>query len=159
MALRALGALMALSGTVAYTNVNGGALQKCSGNGMALTGFTRNGQCIDRIDDQGSHHICIDMKSTTAGNFCTVTGQPDWCSSSMQCDGGGGTCPVEHWCVCQWAFASYVERAGGCDAIQDIVCEATNLEAINAYRVQAPSSPSIATALQCIEQHCGIASA
>merc|ERR1719272_2314995 len=90
----------------AYTNVNGGALQKCSGKGMALTGFTRNGQCIDQNDDEGSHHICIDMASNTGGNFCQVTGQSNWCGSMMGCDGDdGNSCPVKHWCVCQWAFA------------------------------------------------------
>jgi len=140
----------------AYKNVNGGELKKCSGTGMALTGFTRNGQCIDRVDDQGSHHICINMADThtTDKNFCDVTGQPNWCGSTMPCVGGNGDCPVKQWCVCQWAFARYIERAGGCDAIQEIICEATNLEALNAYRVQAASSDSIKAALQCIEKRC-----
>ncbi|KAL1519042.1 hypothetical protein AB1Y20_003310 [Prymnesium parvum] len=114
---------------LAYRNVHGGELERCSGAGMALTGFTRSGHCVDRYDDQGSHHICIDMKSSSGGNFCSVTGQPDWCSSSMPCDGGSGSCPVEHWCVCEWAFARYISLAGGCDKIQKIMCEATNLEA------------------------------
>merc|ERR1719240_2300324 len=107
----------------AFTNVNGGALQKCSGKGMALPGFTRQGQCVDENDDAGSHHICIDMASNTGGNFCTVTGQPNWCSSKMACDGDSShECNVKHWCVCQWAFAAYIERAGGCDKIQSIDC-------------------------------------
>ena len=33
----------------AYENVNGGELQRCSGSGMALTGFTRNGHCVDQV--------------------------------------------------------------------------------------------------------------
>merc|ERR1711998_436442 len=103
-----------------YQNGNGSSLQRCSGPGTALTGFTRNGQCVDQNDDAGSHHICIDMSSATGGNFCTITGQPNWCSSSMQCDGGPGQCKIKNWCVCQWAFASYIERAGGCDKIQQI---------------------------------------
>ena len=45
---------------------------------MALTGFTRNGKCTDLVDDEGSHHICIDLSSTEGGDFCEVTGQPDW---------------------------------------------------------------------------------
>ena len=49
---------------------------------------------------------------------------------------------VEHWCVCQWAFASYLQRAGGCDKIQNIVCEATNMVALTAYR-QMSSSASL----------------
>merc|ERR1719261_2263681 len=140
----------------AYTNVNGGPLQKCSGKGMALTGFTRNGQCIDQNDDAGSHHICIDMASNTGGNFCQVTGQPNWCSSMMACDHSAGTCPIKHWCVCQWAFAAYIERAGGCDKIQKVVCEATNMVALKAYREQAKQSAGIAKALKCLEQKCGV---
>lgn len=103
--------------------------------------------------------MCIDMSSTTGGNFCSVTGQPNWCGSQMQCDGSAGACPVEHWCVCQWAFASYLERAGGCDRIQKVVCEATNMVALKHYREQAAHSPRIANALQCLEKKCGIESA
>merc|ERR1719163_2260680 len=140
----------------AYTNVNGSALSKCSGANMALTGFTRTGECVDQNDDAGSHHICIDMASNTGGNFCTVTGQPNWCGSKMGCDGSAGKCPVKNWCVCQWAFASYLERAGGCDKIQKVVCEATNMVALKAYREQAAGSQRIANALQCLQQKCGI---
>ena len=86
-----------LASATAFTNVNGGDLERCSGRGMALTGFTRNGHCVDQNDDAGSHHVCIDMSSTTGGNFCSVTGQPNWCGSSMACDGSAGVCPVEHW--------------------------------------------------------------
>merc|ERR1712046_340857 len=106
----------------AYLNVNNTTLQRCSHAGMALTGFTRNSQCVDQDDDHGSHHICIDMASNSGGNFCSVTGQPNWCGSQMPCDGSSGLCPVKHWCVCQWAFASYIQRAGGCEKIQNIVC-------------------------------------
>ena len=71
-------------------NVKGTELQKCCGSGMALTGFTRSGSCEDHNDDAGSHHVCIDMSSTTGGNFGSVTGQPNWCGSSMACDGSAG---------------------------------------------------------------------
>ena len=148
--------LAALAVASGYLNVTGKPLQKCSGPGMALTGFTRTGHCADRDDDAGSHHVCIDMSSLTGtgGNFCQVTGQPDWCSSSMPCDGSPGErCPVQHWCVCEWAFTSYLERAGGCDKIQKIVCEATNFMALKHYREQA-SSPRVKAALDCLEQRC-----
>ena len=48
-------ALYLLRGTDAtnYQNVYGEKLQSCSYDGMALTGFTRNGYCVDEIDDQG----------------------------------------------------------------------------------------------------------
>jgi len=141
----------------AYTNVLGTPLKKCSGAGMALTGFTRQGQCVDMNDDAGSHHICIDMASNTGGNFCSVTGQPDWCSSKMACDGDpSNECQVKHWCVCQWAFAAYIERAGGCDKIQRIDCEATNMVALTAYRSEAAKSSEIAGALECLEKKCAV---
>merc|ERR1719230_2304170 len=124
--------LLSAPTALAYLNVNGGELERCSGEGMALTGFTRNGQCVDINDDAGSHHVCIDMKSNVGDNFCEVTGQPNWCGSKMACDGHAGRCPVEHWCVCQWAFARYLQNAGGCDKIQNIVCEATNMVALKA---------------------------
>ena len=141
----------------AYKNVMGGTLAKCSEHGMALTGFLRDGHCTERSDDTGSHHICIDLSSTSGGNFCTTTGQSNWCSSSMECDGDASSnCPVEHWCVCQWAFASYIENAGGCDMIQDIVCEATNMVALEAYEAAASSSSSVADALACLRSRCDL---
>merc|ERR1719453_384396 len=132
---------------LAYLNVKGQPLQKRSTPGMALPGFTRDGDCVETVDDAGSHHICIDLSSTAGGNFCTVTGQPNWCGSNMQCMSSGGQCPVKHWCVCQWAFASYIQRAGGCSKIQDIDCTATNMEALKAYTSQAKSDSHIAAAL------------
>ena len=178
--------LAQITATAAYKNVLGKELEHCSGAGMALTGYTREGQCVDRYDDAGSHHICINMKSTSNGNFCDVTGQPNWCASAMRCDDGTGSygsgeCDVEHWCVCQWAcapapfvagpspivfrrptsrvdpgrFASYLSRAGGCDKIQEIVCEATNMEAYIAYT----KSSQHAEARACLEQRCGISAA
>lgn len=139
-----------------YKNVRGGELQHCSGAGMALTGFTRNGQCIDKNDDDGAHHICIDMASNSGGNFCEVTGQPNWCSSNMPCDGDEKKdCPVRHWCVCQWAFSKYLEIAGGCEKIQDIVCDATNMAALRAYQAEAKKGThGISEALKCLEHRC-----
>jgi len=136
-----------------YTSVSGEELQKCSGPGMALTGFTRTGKCVAHDDDAGSHHVCIDMSSNAGGNFCQVTGQPDWCSSKMGCDGGGGQCPVEHWCVCEWAFARYIQKAGGCDKIQKIVCDATNMKALTHYE-QQQSQPHIKAAYECLKSRC-----
>mmetsp|Transcript_38100 Transcript_38100/g.92209 ORF Transcript_38100/g.92209 Transcript_38100/m.92209 type:complete len:234 (+) Transcript_38100:74-775(+) len=140
-----------------YKNVYGQALQSCSSNGMALTGYTRNGYCVDQNDDYGSHHICIDMTSTTGGDFCSVTGQSDWCSSEMAChQDQSQNCQVQHWCVCQWAFASYTQNAGGCDAIQDVVCDAINIQALIAYEQQAGGSQKYQNALNCVMQKCGI---
>ena len=109
-------------------------------------------------DDAGSHHICIDLSSESlgGGNFCAVTGQPNWCGSQMTCDGASGVCPVQHWCVCQWAFSSYLQQAGGCDQIQSISCAATNMAALTAYKAGAPHDAHIAAALQCLESRCGL---
>lgn len=141
---------------LAYENVNGETLGRCSQDGMALTGFTRNGHCVNRNDDAGSHHICIDMSSNTGGNFCKVTGQPDWCSSSMQCNTGAQLCPVTNWCVCEWAFARYIHAAGGCDKIQNVVCDATNMQALLHYREKESRDPQIKYALECLESKCNI---
>lgn len=134
------------------TNVLGKPLQACSKDGTAMTGFTRTGQCVDQgNDDEGSHHICIIMKS----DFCTVTGQPDWCSEKMPCMGQSGDCSIGNWCVCQWAFASYLAAAGGCDkATVGVVCDSTNQVALKAYTES--TDPTHKAALQCIESKCGV---
>merc|ERR1712178_426037 len=147
---------LAVAQAQAYLNVNGTTLKSCSGPGQALTGFTRSGHCVAHNDDAGSHHVCIDMSSNTGGNFCQVTGQPDWCSSHMQCDGSAGSCQIKHWCVCEWAFARYTQAAGGCDKIQRIACESTNMVAATHYRMRAASSPEIQQALDCLEERCNI---
>merc|ERR1712161_182597 len=151
-----------------YLNVYGKPLESCSEDGMALTGFTRSGSCVELDEDVGSHHICLDMSSldgmnpdqtdpTTSQDFCQVTGQPDWCASQdMACHEGGdsGGCPVVDWCVCQWAFSEYVNAAGGCDKIQQVKCESTNLEAVVAYNKVHLTKPDIQTALECLVAKC-----
>jgi uncharacterized protein (DUF2237 family) len=147
----------ALANAVEYKNVYGKELQSCSSEGMALTGYTRTGYCVDQNDDAGSHHICIDMSSATGGNFCTVTGQSDWCSSERPCHGDARSdCAVQDWCVCQWAFSSYIKNAGGCDKIQDIVCEAINMQTIRAYQKASKSSSAHQNALDCIVERCSL---
>jgi len=135
-------------------SVSGGALDTCSKPGTALTGFTRDGHCQDQGDDDaGSHHICIEMPKKN--NFCTATGQPNWCASKMECMEQEGQCAIGNWCVCQWAFARYIEEAGGCDAIVQIQCDATNMAAIRAYKSQS-GDPSIKAALDCLESRCPV---
>merc|ERR1712242_425345 len=132
-------------------SVKGAPLDTCSKPGFAMTGFTRDGHCQDQGDDDaGSHHICIQMKK----DFCTVTGQPDWCEESMPCMGQAGDCPIGNWCVCQWAFASYIQMAGGCDSIAELSCDATNMAAVRAYEEHASADPSIKEALECIRKRC-----
>lgn len=169
-----------------YLNVYGQPLQPCSYDGMALTGYTRSGYCVDRWNDQGSHHVCIDLSSTSTGssdddnnnngqNFCQVTGQSDWCSSEdMPCheyeqdqDADDQQeqeqqygCPVTNWCVCQWAFSSYVKASSeGCDNIQSVVCESINVEALLAYQRESSkwnADPKYQTALECLVNRCGL---
>ncbi|KAL7553409.1 hypothetical protein ACHAWF_016694 [Thalassiosira exigua] len=141
--------------TEAYQNVHGETLQSCSQDGTALTGWTRNGHCIDENDDAGSHHICINLGSiaNSGQNFCEVTGQSDWCSKTdMPChEDESKSCAVGNWCVCQWAFASYLENAGGCDAIQDIQCDAINMKAMEAYK---SDYSKYGDALSCLYEKC-----
>jgi hypothetical protein len=58
-------------------------------------------------------------------------------------------------CFCR-AFASYVENAGGCDHIQDIVCDATNIQVIKAYSNYAEMGNQYKTALDCLVSRCGL---
>eukprot|EP01083_Nonionella_stella_P193215 713854_1 len=135
-------------------NLYGRTLQPCSSDGMALTGYTRTGSCDSHDHDGGAHHVCIDVGGTTGGNFCDVTGQPNWCSSRMSCHGDESTsCPVRHWCVCQWAFARYVQMSGGCSDIQDVKCDAVNAKALLAYR----NVTRYKEALDCLESRCAFA--
>jgi uncharacterized protein (DUF2237 family) len=172
-----------------YLNVYGDALQSCSYDGMALTGYTRSGYCVDQNDDSGSHHVCIDLSSlggengnengndddqnynsnnsnnnnSNNQNFCDVTGQSDWCSSEdFPCheDPDTNGCPVTNWCVCQWAFASYIQGSGGCENIQTVVCESINQQALTAYQKMASQrnadNSKYETALACLVNRCGL---
>lgn len=135
---------------VGSKSVLGTDLQPCSQAGMAMTGYDRSGKCMDVDDDAGSHHICIIMKS----DFCTVTGQPNWCEDEMPCMGKSGDCKIGNWCVCQWAFAGYLQTAGGCDdATIHVVCNSTNMAAARAYKKSTEAHHQ--AALQCIEKQCG----
>mmetsp|Transcript_70932 Transcript_70932/g.208155 ORF Transcript_70932/g.208155 Transcript_70932/m.208155 type:complete len:199 (+) Transcript_70932:82-678(+) len=146
-------ALLAGPAAAEIDSVMGAPLSTCSKPGMAMTGFTRDGHCQDLGDDDaGSHHICIQMRP----DFCTVTGQPNWCGKQMPCMGQAGNCPIGNWCVCQWAFARYIQMAGGCDAIVDLQCDATNMAAMRAYEKEENADKSIKDAITCLRQKCGL---
>ena len=63
-------------------------------------------------------------------------------------------CPVKNWCVCEWAFRDYIAKAGGCEAIKDIDCNATNALALSHY--EAKDDEATAAALACLEKRCGL---
>ena len=42
----------------------------------------------------------------------------------MPCMGRGGNCPIGNWCVCQWAYRSYIARGGKC---LDLQCDAARM--------------------------------
>lgn len=141
-----------------HLNVYGEPLATCSKPGGAITGFTRDGHCQEIQDDQGSHHICIHMKP----DFCTKTGQPDWCEETQtECmpDGTGtspATCKIGNWCICQWAYNSYVNvqqsQGEACKDILTLQCDAVNVAALNAYRLDPTAFGS---ALNCLVGACG----
>lgn len=136
-------------------NVEGTALAQCSSAGMATTGYMRTGQCTEAAGDAGSHHICIDLQGATLGgqNFCQVTGQSNWCDEQGECqDNESEMCDRKDWCVCQWAFAGFLASGGSCDAMK-VVCGATHMAALEAYRSDAAQYEA---ALKCLEQQCSI---
>lgn len=61
---------------------------------------------------------------------------------------------MKNWCVCEWAFSDYIGLAGGCDAILDINCNATNALAVAHYEAKGSE---YADALACLESRCGLA--
>lgn len=68
-AAAALGVAAVPTASATYLNVYGEELQSCSSSGQALTGYLRNGSCTALVDDGGSHHICIDLSSTSGGGL------------------------------------------------------------------------------------------
>ncbi|CAB9512365.1 expressed unknown protein [Seminavis robusta] len=144
-------------------NVYGEPLKECSSDGMARTGFTRTGKCMDKDRDTGSHNVCIDLTSAQNGNFCTVTGQPNWCDEDKTChdeDHSSSTnnCPIVNWCVCEWAFKGYIERAGGCDQVSEVECESTNQKVVLHYQTAIDNNDdaeNAQAALDCLRAKCG----
>ena len=63
---------------------------------------------------------------------------------------------MQNWRVCQWAFDSYLEAAGGCNAIQDIICKSINAEAVKVYIGQKSAAEKYSNALACIVERCGV---
>jgi hypothetical protein len=66
--------------------------------------------------------------------------------------GSTGLCPIENWCVCQWAFARYIQLSGGCNFIQDIKCDAIHLSVLSSYQ----NNREYQFALDCLVQRCNI---
>ena len=132
-------------------NVYGQPLQECSRPGMARSGFTRSGSCVDRHDDRGSHHVCLNLQKST---FCHNTSQT-WCDQDMPChEDSTKRCLVEDWCVCEWAFADHLDRVGGCDKVGVVDCHATNELALQHYA--ASSDVKSRRALECLVEKCNL---
>ena len=55
------------------------------------------------------------------------------------------------------AFASYIQKAGGCNAIQEIQCDAVNMEALKAYEKNL-SDDKIKDAYDCLYERCLVSS-
>jgi len=70
----------------------------------------------------------------------------------FQSIGSSGQCPIKNWCVCQWAFARYIQLSGGCDFIQTIKCDAIHESVISTYQ----SKREYQYALDCLVQRCNI---
>jgi len=153
-------------------NLMGGPLQKCSSDGMALTGYIDKGYCVfEEAQDHGHHTICIALHETVQPgriygeyDFCEVTDQTDptnWCDSLLPChQDQNELCPVEEWCVSQANFADFLEKVGGgCDMIGTMFCEATNQVVIShlegIVNRDEDEHMKYELALACIKQRCG----
>jgi uncharacterized protein (DUF2237 family) len=134
-------------------NVYGKQLAPCSGRGMANTGYTREGRCFTRPDDRGKHHICIDLENEKG--FCHSTGQGTWCNNMHPCDGDPGKkCGIKNWCVCEWAFADYVDKnVKRLEDCPQMKCDAINEKVIEHY-MNNFGEPGVEKALNCIVKRC-----
>jgi len=143
-------------------NANGDELQPCSTSGMALTGGSREGYCVDTYGNYGSH-ICmnIDNSNDDINNFCNLentAGKLPACVENAQFPCQEDTrlmCPVQNYCVHQCYFSHYLEEIGSCDDIQDIQCDAVNMRSLIAYGKRA-SVEKYGNALDCIAKKCDI---
>lgn len=134
-------------------NVYNQPLQKCSHSSMALTGFLRDGTCRTSKGDSGSHNICLDL--TTAPKFCSHTNQSNWCNSSMPCHNNPKkNCSLKNWCVCEWAYKSYIDKMNNCAGRID--CNATNRVVLDHYKQRSKTDPSARKALKCLKSQCNI---
>jgi len=94
-------------------------------------------------------------------NFCTVTGQSNWCEEDNECtEDKTKACPIEHWCVCEWAFSSYLQEAGGCNQSADVICDATNQNALLHYEGAiaggGEAGEKAQNALNCLKSKCNL---
>ena len=101
--------------------------------------------------------LCLWETLCTGGRFCTVTGQDDWClDDAPYLEDESEDCQVEQWCVCEWAFASYIKSAGGCNHVQDIVCDSVNKLAIQHYEEKAADNAEVQAALDSLVEKCDL---
>jgi len=143
-------------------NANGGVLQPCSISGMALTGGSREGYCVDSYGRSGSH-ICmnIDNSNDDINNFCNL----EYSEAKLPACRENGVfpcqeditqmCPVQNYCVHQCHFSHYLEEIGSCDDIQYIVCDAVNIRSLIAYGKRSYKG-KYNNALECIAKKCNI---
>eukprot|EP00240_Pyramimonas_obovata_P007876 CAMPEP_0118935508 /NCGR_PEP_ID=MMETSP1169-20130426/15679_1 /TAXON_ID=36882 /ORGANISM="Pyramimonas obovata, Strain CCMP722" /LENGTH=169 /DNA_ID=CAMNT_0006878553 /DNA_START=128 /DNA_END=637 /DNA_ORIENTATION=+ len=104
----ALVLLCASTASAQHLNVYGEPLQPCgqepgSGEGDA---------CTFRGYDRGAHQVCV---TSLPGGFSASTGQGSWSDEFIG----------QNWCICIWAYASFVTNSGNlpvkCDALPEEV--------------------------------------
>jgi hypothetical protein len=141
------------------------ALELCSTDGMAATGWNKDGFCSHRAFDERSRAICVDIPSFSAeGNekmdLDAVLGHYDILQGEHPCvQDSKKLCPVENLCVNEHSFAYYVERVGGCENVGRIVCAATSEDALEDYweEIHMSGFEGVARALnawKCIQVKC-----
>ena len=101
--------------------------------------FGNSGSCNWDPNDGGYHEVCVEMSREFLDDSVTYDHND---LSSVVSVGG-------HWCICAWAFASAVSRAGTADDTPEGItldCEATNGQLRDVYTHFATlRSPSGAT--------------
>ena len=144
-------------------------MERCSGDGMAMTGSKKTGYCTNDGDEEDFEVVCINIeKAKQPGlfyggyDFCTVIGDtdPNWCDEYHPCHHDPHQeCSVQNWCVDAESLAEFIHKAGGCDKIGELNCEATNEKVLAHYEEEVlngeDSDRKLEIALDCIKQRCG----
>jgi len=163
--MRNVGTLLLLASCVSAAmdekNANGGVLQPCSTSGMAMTGGSREGYCVDSYGRYGSH-ICMNIENmdSNMNNFCEMEKAEILPACSLNAefpcqDDTRNMCPVQNYCVHQCYFSHYLEEVGECDDIQDIKCDAVNIRSLIAYGKRSYKE-KYSNALECIAKKCNV---
>ena len=131
---------------LANLNVYGTALQPC---GDSQPGSGEGSHCTYRDYDRGAHQVCI-LK--LPGGFSSKTGQGPWSDAHTG----------SSWCICIWAWASFVVNHNAqnlqqelkCHSVPSQVLDTSSLPNLKSCGRMGSQCPDFVAALRVMCQRC-----